>query len=126
MRRTLPLVLACIAAVAAGTAAHAQDPRFDLRQPRTDSTQVTVTFTFPVPLETDDAEQQQKAMQQARRRLYEIADGECRLLLATIANQCRLSRVNVHSNLNRRGADASRQASMSATATYRIELKPEI
>ena len=129
---TVPKLSAIFPAAAAAAVlvfashADAQDQRYSMGRTGTNTVSVSVTFSYPVKLPGGEAEEQQKAMETGRRRLYEIADKECRVLLATIASTCRLERLNVNSNVNRRIIDGEQQAQMSASATYRIEPKPEI
>lgn len=84
---------------------------------------VNVSMNFFVPAQLDDSDAVAKAQERARRMLYESGSKECDLLRATIADGCRLERINV----NVRTMPNYRQQGSGLNATgnfgYRITLK---
>jgi hypothetical protein len=124
--RTLLPVVAALCALPFAVPAGAQDRGYTMGQIGANTVSVSVSFSYPVGLEDGDAEKQQQALEKARRRLYEIADKECKVLLATIASSCRLQRLNVRNSVSRRSSSGGQQTQLTANASYRIEPKPEI
>ncbi len=124
-----PIALVLLATAAAIAPASAQSPRpFSLRVPAQDgsagsdgSIQVSVNYGLNLPLKSDDAKAQGETLEGARRALYEIAASECKVLLATIASSCKLERLNVHSNVQRRRGEDS--VNVNGNAAYRVVLK---
>lgn len=84
---------------------------------------VNVSMNFFVPAKLDDSDAVAKAQERARRMLYQSGSQECDLLRATIADDCRLERINV----NVRMMPNYRQQGSGLNATgnfgYRITLK---
>jgi len=63
---------------------------------------IAVAVNMFVEAPTDSSPQAIKAQEDARRTIYEIAAGECTLLLKVIAEDCRLENVNVNINRHHR------------------------
>lgn len=84
--------------------------------------EVAVNYGINIPHKGEGAKGQAEALEAARRMLYEIAAGECKVLLATVATTCRLERLNVQSNVQRH-APGSEMIIVGANSSYRITLK---
>ena len=85
------------------------------------SISVNVSYSLSLPLKGDDLSAQSEALESARRSLYGIAAGECKVLMSVIAKSCALERLNVQANVRRqRGED---HVHVSGNAAYRIGLK---
>jgi hypothetical protein len=125
-RRGMLLLATPVLAGLAGAPASAQTGAFPLRVPAQATgldgrIQVNVSYSLSLPLKGDDLASQTETLESARRSLYGIAAGECKVLMSTIARTCGLERLNVQANVRRqRGED---HVHVSANATYRIELK---
>jgi hypothetical protein len=122
-RSVLPAV-ALLTSLAAAGPAMAQT--FPLRVPEGGSDgksiQISVNYGMNLPLKSDDEKSQAEALESARRTLYGIAAGECKVLLATIATECRMERLNVQSNVQRHNP-MMQQVHVSANGSYRVTLK---
>jgi hypothetical protein len=88
---------------------------------------VNTNFNFVQSLPSGDKDALTAAETASRKAIYEIVGNECKLLLETIASECRPESLNVNSNMqnqNFRGGDPSSQTlNTNATAAFRIILK---
>ena len=84
--------------------------------------EVAVNYSMNLPLKSDDAAAVAKALEGARKAMYEIAASECTVILATIASSCALTRLNVQSNMQRH-APGQEMAHVSANASYKVGLR---
>lgn len=105
----------------AATAAHAQsrmtvDPNGPARTVRV---QVNVNYTVPAP--AGDSDDVLKAQESARRTLYGVANHECKVLMETLASECRLENVSV--NVNRQRHPTLDNITAAGSFTFRVELK---
>jgi hypothetical protein len=66
-------------------------PRIEIR--------VTSNFNISEPVAPGDKASLTELEAAARKTIYEIAGGECKLLLETIARECRIESLNVNSNV---------------------------
>jgi hypothetical protein len=110
-------------------AAEAQQP-YPLRVPAPErmsenTIQVSVNYSFSVPVKGADETAQAEALESGRKLIYGIAASECKVLETTIASACRLERLNVQSNTRRnaRSEDQPVQIQVGGNASYRIQLK---
>ena len=109
----IPLLAAAVLCSIPGLAA-ADD------KPLKRSVDVAVNYSFSAPISaTDDVIKQQAA---SRKFAYEIAGQECEVLLATLAAECRISRINVNSSQQRSGA-AIEPVQINANVVYSIDIK---
>jgi hypothetical protein len=81
--------------------------------------QVGINMFFPGP--TGESEEAAKLRERARRSVYEMAAGECSLVLQVLAKTCRLESVNV--NLNRQPVAQTDGYTVSGNFTLRVTLK---
>jgi hypothetical protein len=84
---------------------------------------VSVQYSIRLPVKSDDMDAQREAMERGRKMLYQMGGSECSLMMATISTSCRLDRLNVQGNIMRQRGDEE-MLSLSATAQYKIGLKP--
>ena len=85
---------------------------------------ITVQYAFVMPTEAGAApDKQLQAMDAGRTLLYAAAGKECPLLLATIAESCRLLRLAVQSQMQRYQGPQPPTITMSGSATFRITPK---
>lgn len=101
------------------SSAHAQSRMtVDPSPQRTVRVQVNVSYMLPSP---GEGEELLKAQEDARRALYGVANHECKVLMETLASECRLENVNV--NVNRQRHPTIDNLTASGSFTFRIELK---
>lgn len=84
--------------------------------------EIRVNYSIQVPLKDDNDETQAEAMEHGRKMLYEMSGRECGLILSTIARSCQLAGLSIQSNVRRTGVKVD-SLHLSASATYRVELK---
>ncbi len=87
---------------------------------------VSVGFNTQVPL-PDLSEETLAAVQKAGREyLYRLAQGECALLKAVIAKTCRLTNLNVNSQIQQQHQNAAQPLLyINGTANFTISLQDE-
>src|ERR1700761_685512 len=83
---------------------------------------VTTSVNLVVPSPTGQGEDAQKARDNARRMIYEMAAHECDLLRDTLARDCRLESVNV--NIGRQFG-VQQQEGYSANGTMNFQITPK-
>jgi hypothetical protein len=84
---------------------------------------VSVGFNSQIPLSAVDEETVAAAQQDARLMLYRLAMGECGLLKQAIAETCRLTHLNVSSNIQNHGQPGQPLLYVNSNATFTITLK---
>ena len=110
--KKFPWYFVCVCAAFAGAQisqaiAQAIEPVLDRRvafeaiRGSSDLVRVQVGTSFFVTSTAEEGEEADKAREEARRRIYAMAAQECNLLKATLANECRLENITVHSNRHR-------------------------
>jgi hypothetical protein len=87
------------------------------------SIDMTVQYSFVLPLESHAPEKQMQAMDTGRSMLYEAAGKECARLLVTIAGSCKMLRFAVQSQVQKNVGAQPANAVLSGSATFRISLK---
>lgn len=93
-------------------------PRNDIR--------VQVNTSLSQPVSPSQANALADLETNARKTIYELAGNECKLLLATIAAECRLESLNVNSNMQNqyyRGDTSNMVLMTSSNAAFKIRLK---
>lgn len=91
-------------------------------EPRDAAVRAQVSITFVVPGSADDASPEaEKVREGARKSMYEVAAGECALLLAVLAADCRLENLNV--NVSRQTGPRTEGFVVRGTMSYRITPK---
>ncbi|MGI9384733.1 MAG: hypothetical protein ACR2PO_16395 [Methyloligellaceae bacterium] len=88
-----------------------------------DVVRVTVSFNMQVPL-SDASEASLVSAQKERRKLiYRMAEKECAVLKESIAETCRLTNVNVSTQVRRQGHDPALSLYLNGSAQFAISLK---
>jgi hypothetical protein len=87
------------------------------------SVEVAVSYNLNIPMTAEDEKNQTAALERARKTLYEIAAGECAVMLQTLAASCHLQRLNVQSSIQRRDSNQMPSVVVAGNASYRIGLK---
>jgi hypothetical protein len=90
-------------------------PRIEIR--------VNSNFNISEPIFITDKASLTELQTGARKVIYEIASKECKLLLETIARECRIESINVNSNVqnqNFRGDPSTLFLNTSANSIFRI------
>lgn len=83
---------------------------------------VTVAVNMFVSAPTDASPRALKAQEDARRKVYEVASGECAVLLDVMASDCWLETVNV--NVNRyHNPQQPEGFTIAGNMTFRVTLK---
>jgi hypothetical protein len=85
---------------------------------------VQIGFSTQMPLANDDEKTLLDAQQSGRRVLYEMASTECTLLMATIAETCRLTNLNVSAQVRQRN-NSPTMLMLNGHARFAITLKGE-
>ena len=86
---------------------------------------VNVSVNMEIPLADDDTETIAAAQVDGRKILYRLATTECPILLETIAETCRLTNLNVSTQIRRQNAAKPISLYVSGNAQFAISLKPE-
>jgi hypothetical protein len=87
---------------------------------------INVMINMSQTLSSDDQSSAIDRQTQARKTVYDLASNECKLLLETIASECRLESLNVNSgeqNQYYRGDASNMVTTTTSNATFRIQLK---
>jgi hypothetical protein len=87
---------------------------------------INASFNISQPVAVTDAAGLIEIQANARKAVYEIVGRECKLLLDTIASECRLESLNVSSNeqnQNFRGDSSTILLNTTGNSTFRILLK---
>jgi hypothetical protein len=88
--------MACVAAAAAGIVLLHSAATGQPAQRLDRGIDVTVQYSVRLPLKSREIDEQRSVMEQGRKLLYQLAAGECTLLLAAFGSTCELARLNVH------------------------------
>jgi hypothetical protein len=87
---------------------------------------VNTNFNFSQSVSATDKEALADMETSARKAIYAIVGNECKLLLDTIASECRPESININSNLqnqNFRSDAGSQVLNTTANAGFRVMLK---
>jgi hypothetical protein len=91
-------------------------------EPRDQGVRAQISIQLLVPSTADDTSvEADKAREDARKAMYDIAARECALLLAALATECRLENVNV--NVSRQTGARTEGFSVRGNMSYRITPK---
>ena len=83
---------------------------------------VNVSYSFNIPIKSDDRDVQRQTLEKARQMIYDIAAKECDIMQAAFAATCRMERINVQSNIQRQmpGAEV---AHVTGNTMFKVGLK---
>ena len=84
---------------------------------------VSVSYNSHFPIADLSDEAVSKAQREGRIMLYRLARSECKLLLSTIAETCRLSHLNVSTQIQDPGHSNPPRLYINSSATFQITLK---
>ena len=119
MRSATLAVLTAVAFFSSSAMAQAPlPPRNDVR--------VNVNVNMSQPVSASDRGSLASLQTNARKKIYETAGDECKLLLSTIASECRLESLNVTSNVQNqfyRGDSSNIFLTTNSSAVFKIRLK---
>ena len=87
---------------------------------------VSVNFSIQLPLADLSEKSIRQAQESGRRLFYRLSQGECKVLLETIAKTCRLSNLNVSTRLRERSNQVPMKLNLSGNSRYQITLKDEM
>jgi hypothetical protein len=89
---------------------------------------VNVSVNFSIQLPLSDLSEKAIARQQesGRRLFYRLSQGECKVLLDTIAATCNLSNLNVSTRLRDHNNQAPMKLDLNGNARYFITLKEKM
>ncbi len=101
--------------------------RKELREKPVVNVKVTVRYNFSYPLNDTSSSAVLATQEKSRRAFYGMVSSECRILLETIAAECRVGNINVSSRKpNARNArNATPQIITSGSVTFQVQLKAE-
>jgi hypothetical protein len=86
------------------------------------SIEVTVQYNVRLPLKSREVEQQREVMEEGRKLLYQLAAGECTLLIAAVGTGCELARINVNTQQPRQRTGDD---SMTITGNAHFRVTPK-
>lgn len=86
---------------------------------------VNVSVNMQIPLADGDTETIAAAQVDGRKILYRLATTECPILLDTIAEHCRLTNLNVSTQIRHQNGANPIRLHVSGNAQFAITLKPE-
>ena len=86
---------------------------------------VSVGFNTRLPLTDLGEEALAEAQKQGRRFVYRLAREECAVLKATIAETCRLTNLNVSTQIQAGNNQTPVQLYINGSANFQVSLKPE-
>lgn len=86
---------------------------------------VNVSLNMTIPLADDSTETIAAAQVDGRKILYRLATTECPILLETIAETCRLTNLNVSTQIRRQNAANPISLYVNGNAQFAISLKAE-
>ena len=86
---------------------------------------VSVGFNTRLPLADLGEEALAEAQKQGRRFVYRLASEECAVLKATIAETCRLTNLNVSTQIQAGNNQTPVQLYINGSANFQVSLKPE-
>ncbi len=118
--------LALLAGLALGPAAAPAKASILALPHGTQPVNVSVGFNTQVPLPDLSEETLAAAQKAGREYLYHLAKGECALLKAVIAKTCRLTNLNVNSQIQQQHQNAAQPVLyINGTANFTIGLQDE-
>ena len=118
------LKLALAAIVFAGLASTpAASSRMVSGLPGHDFINVSVSMNMQVPLADGDTATLQSAQIDGRKMLYRLATSECPVLMETIAQSCRLTSMNVSTQLRHQNRNTPYMLHLNGSAQFAITLK---
>ena len=86
---------------------------------------VNVSFNSQVPLADTSDDAIARTQKRSRRFIYKMAVKECAVLKETIAETCRLTNLNVATNVQHRSGNNPVMLNMNGNAQFAISLKPD-
>lgn len=84
---------------------------------------VSVSYNSQFPIADLSEDAVSKAQREGRVMLYRLARSECKLLLSTIAKSCRLTHLNVSTQIQDPGHSNPPRLYINSSATFQITLK---
>lgn len=111
--------------IASAASTPAASSKIARHMPGQNAVNVNVSVNMEIPLADDDTETIAAAQVDGRKILYHLATTECPILLDTIADTCRLTNLNVSTQIRRQNAANPIRLHVSGNAQFSISLKPE-
>ena len=99
MYRLKTLTIAVLAGLGAAPFAAAEASRIAAHVPGSDVINVNVSINLEVPVSDRSLQTISREQREGRKILYRLATSECKVLTATIAKTCRLTNLNVSTQL---------------------------
>lgn len=84
---------------------------------------VNVSMNMQIPLADDDADTMNATQVDGRKILYRLATSECPILLETIAQACRLTNLNVSTQVRHQNHQVPFMLHLNGNAQFAITLK---
>ena len=110
-------------ALASLTSAPAASSRVISGVPGQDFVNVNVSMNMQFPLADDSTEAMDAAQVDGRKLLYRLATSECPVLLETIAQTCRLTNLNVSTQVRHQSGNVPLMLHLNGNAQFAITLK---
>ncbi len=113
------MTLAAVALLGAIPLAGAEASRLVTHVPGSDIINVNVSINLEIPVSDRSLETVGREQKEGRKVLYRLATSECRVLTATIARTCRLTNLNVSTQLRN-----NQSMYVNGNAQFAVTLKP--
>ncbi|NNE21124.1 MAG: hypothetical protein HKN11_00805 [Rhizobiales bacterium] len=114
-----------IVLIASAASTPAASSKLARHMPGHNTVNVNVSVNMEIPLADDDTQTIAAAQVDGRKILYRLATTECPVLLETIAETCRLTNLNVSTQIRRQNAAKPISLYVSGNAQFAVSLKPE-
>lgn len=122
--RAFALATLLTAAVVCGvTATSSQGEARSFAASASGTINVNVSFNMQIPIAGDEMSMLSDARSRGRKMIYKQAVTECPVLLETIAATCRLTGLNVSTQVNRNNSNRGPFMNLSGSAQFSITLK---
>lgn len=108
--------------IASAASTPAASSKIARHMPGQNAVNVNVSVNMEIPLANDDTESIAAAQIDGRKILYRLATTECPVLLDTIAETCRLTNLNVSTQIRRQNAAHPIKLHVSGNAQFSISL----
>ncbi len=109
----------------AATSAPAASSRLVSSLPGQNIINVNVSMNMEIPLADEDTDTMSEAQIEGRKILYRLATSECPILKETIAATCRLTNLNVSTQIRRNNNAPPIRLYLNGSAQFAITLKKD-
>ena len=126
MHRIDPKTILIAATALALSSGAASSSKIAHNIPGQDFVNVNVSLNMEIPMTDDSVEAMSAAQVDGRKILYRLATSECPVLLDTIADSCRLTNLNVSTQIRRQNRTVPVSLYVNGSAQFAITLKKSV